>query len=258
MHQPSIFITGAAAGIGKATALRFLAGGWRVGAFDIDAQGLESLANAAAAMGCGELLITGQLDVTNNDSWQATMAEFTEHTGGSLTVLFNNAGILVSGPLAEQSLEAQQRLIQINVQGVFAGCYLARPYLAKGSRVINMSSASAIYGQPSLAAYSTSKFAVRGLTEALSLEWESAGIQVMDVMPLFVQTNLVTNMNASSIRRLGVRLTPADIALTVWRMAHYRGNRVHWAVGLQTKLMVFASKLTPAWLLRLSNKWIAG
>lgn len=69
MHQPSIFITGAAAGIGKATALRFLAGGWQVGAFDIDAQGLESLANAAAAMGCLELLITGQLDVTNNDSW---------------------------------------------------------------------------------------------------------------------------------------------------------------------------------------------
>lgn len=253
----SIFITGAAAGIGKATALRFLAGGWRVGAYDIQRDALESLANAAHSMGCGHLLVTGQLDVTNNESWQIALAHFAEHTGGTITVLFNNAGVLVSGEFVEQSLEAQQQLLNVNTQGVMAGCYLARPYLTKGSRVINMSSASAIYGQPALAAYSASKFAVRALTEALSLEWQPHGIQVMDVMPLFVQTDMVTGMKAASVRRLGVRLTPADIAVTVWRLAHYRGNRVHFAVGLQTKLMLLASKLSPNWLLRLSNKWIA-
>lgn len=254
---PSIFITGAAAGIGKATALRFLAGGWRVGAYDIQAEALESLVNAAHSMGCGHLLITGQLDVTNNDSWQAAVAYFAQSTGGTITVLFNNAGVLVSGEFIEQSLEAQQHLLKVNIQGVMAGCYLARPYLQQGSRVINMSSASAIYGQPSLAAYSASKFAVRALTEALNLEWQPHGIQVVDVMPLFVQTDMVTGMKAASLRRLRVRLRPADIALKVWRMAHYRGTRVHFAVGLQTKLMLLASKLSPNWLLRLSNKWIA-
>jgi NAD(P)-dependent dehydrogenase (short-subunit alcohol dehydrogenase family) len=74
MTTPPIFITGAAASIGKATALRFLAGGWRVGAYDISAQGLESLAQAADSMGCGHLLVAGQLDVSNNDQWQVALA----------------------------------------------------------------------------------------------------------------------------------------------------------------------------------------
>lgn len=257
----SILISGAAAGIGKATALKFLAEGWRVGAYDIDSEGLAALSSEVAES-ARPRLVTGQLDVTNNDSWQQALEDFTSHTGGSLNLLFNNAGILCSGPFADASLEQQQRLIAVNVQGVLAGCYFALPYLQNaatsdsGARVINMSSASAIYGQPALAVYSASKFAVRGITEALDLEWAPHGVKVMDVMPLFVRTQMVTDMSAGSIKRLGVRLTPEDIAATVYRMAHYHGSRVHWPVGLQTKLMMGASKLSPNWLTRLTNRWI--
>ncbi|MCH8500782.1 MAG: SDR family oxidoreductase [Aliidiomarina sp.] len=250
-EQKSIFISGAAAGIGKATAEHFLAQGWLVGAYDIDQQGLQQLASAH-----GSNLVIGDLDVTDNDAWQRALAEFASKNNQRIDVLFNNAGVLVSGPVDSLPLASQQNVLNINVNGVLAGCYLALPYLKPGARVINMSSASALYGQPSLAVYSASKFAVRALTEALSLEWETKGIQVMDVMPLFVQTNMVTDMNAGSIGRLGVRLTPQDVAKTVWMMAHYQGNKVHWLVGTQTKLMAFASKISPDWLLRLSNKWI--
>lgn len=258
---PSILISGAAAGIGKATALKFLAEGWRVGAYDIDRDGLTALADELAD-DQRMRLVTGVLNVTDNDNWQQALDDYTSHSGGSLNLLFNNAGILCSGPLADGGLEAQQKLVDVNVRGLLAGCYLALPYLQNaatsdhGARVINMSSASAIYGQPALAVYSASKFAVRGITEALDLEWAGYGVKVMDVMPLFVRTQMVTDMNAGSIKRLGVRLTPEDIAATVYRMAHYRGSRVHWPVGLQTKLMMGASKLSPNWLTRLTNRWI--
>jgi NAD(P)-dependent dehydrogenase (short-subunit alcohol dehydrogenase family) len=261
MVAPSLFISGAAAGIGKATALKFLAEGWFVGAYDVDSDGLAALAKERNEAQLARL-VTGKLDVTNNDSWQQALEDFTSHTGGALNMLFNNAGILCSGPFADNSLESQQKLIEVNVQGLLAGSYLALPYLKHatasehGARVINMSSASAIYGQPALAVYSTSKFAVRGITEALDLEWAPHGVKVMDVMPLFVRTKMVTDMDAGSIKRLGVRLTPEDIAATVYKMAHYNGSRVHWPVGLQTKLMLSASKLSPNWLTRLTNRWI--
>ncbi|RTE85853.1 MULTISPECIES: SDR family oxidoreductase [Gammaproteobacteria] len=258
-ERKSIFISGAAAGIGRATALKFLQNGWLVGAYDLDEEGLDKL---LVDTNRPDNLITGKLDVTQNSSWQQALEHFTKYTGGALNILFNNAGILLSGPFESNSLEAQQKVIQVNVQGVLAGCYLALPYLAQAAqlgqaRVINMSSASAIYGQPSLATYSTSKFAVRGITEALNIEWEGKNIQVMDLMPLFVQTAMVDGMNANSIGRLGVRITPETIATKVFQLSKYQGTKVHWVIGFQTKVAVFLSKISPNWLARFSNKWLA-
>ncbi|WP_447503016.1 SDR family NAD(P)-dependent oxidoreductase, partial [Acinetobacter pittii] len=101
----------------------------------------------------------------------------------------------------------------INVNGVINGCHAALPYLKQASfaRVINLSSASAIYGQADLISYSASKFAVRGITEGLDVEWKKYGIRVLDVMPLFVQTAMVNNMDAGTIQNMGIDLTPNDI-----------------------------------------------
>jgi NAD(P)-dependent dehydrogenase (short-subunit alcohol dehydrogenase family) len=83
--------------------------------------------------------------------------------------------------------------VDVNVKGVLNGCHLAKPYLLRtpGERVINLSSGSAEYGQASLATYWATKFAVRGLTEALNVEWQADGIPVMDVMPLCARTAMV-------------------------------------------------------------------
>lgn len=108
-----------------------------------------------------------------------------------------------------------------------------------------MSSASAVYGVPELATYSASKFAVRGLTEALSIEFEQYDITVSDIMAPYVQTPMLTEASriATSVDRLGVNLTPEMVAKTVWKAAH--GKKVHWKTGFVLKLIVFASSCFP-------------
>lgn len=256
MSRPSILITGAAAGIGQATARRFAAQGWFVGLADIDIAGVEALAKELGV----EHAMALQLNVTEADQWAQALDCFFQQTG-RLDVLLNNAGILASGPFGDIALERQHLMVDINIKGVINGCYQALPWLkqTKGARVINMSSASAMYGQPSLAIYSATKFAIRGLTEALSLEWETFGIQVMDIMPLFVQTSMVKDMDAKAIENLGVKLSADDVAKTIWKAATYKGltSRVHWTVGFNTRLFYSVAGLMPDWLSRQVNGFIA-
>ncbi|MDX5299219.1 MAG: SDR family oxidoreductase [Gammaproteobacteria bacterium] len=257
MSHQSIFITGAAAGIGQATARLFAGKGWFVGLYDVDEAGVQALARELGEKNT----CAGRLDVTQSEDWEAALADFVSRAG-RLDVLVNNAGVLASGPLEETPLSKWHTLVDVNVKGVLNGCYLALPYLKRtsGARVINLCSASALYGQPSLAVYSATKFAVRGLTEALDLEWSVHGIKVMDVLPLFVQTGMVEDMNATSIRRMGVHLTARDVAQTLWRAAHYNGRlpKTHWTVGLPTRLFYGLSGSVPDVVSRFINSRITG
>lgn len=248
-------ITGAAAGIGRATAEAFIKAGWFVGAYDID----ETNAAAWATSQGPERACSGALNVVDVEQWRAAIADF-EHKAGGLDVLVNNAGVLVDGPFAELDIAAQKRVIDINVTGVMNGCHAAKTALtASGGRVINMSSASAFFGQPNLAVYSASKFAVRGLTEALSVEWADAGVAVSDIMPLFVNTSMVQNMkDVPATRRLGVRLTPEDVAAVIVRAAQAKRPRLHYCVGLQSRSLKQMLRLSPDWLARYTNALIGG
>lgn len=254
MSRPSIFITGAAAGIGRATALHFARQGWFVGGFDVDEVGLASLKAEL-----GECMV-GKLDVSDYAAWEKAVQSFFLAAGNRLDVLLNNAGILASGPFEHTPIARHHLMVDINIKGVMNGCHAALPWLQKtaGSRVINLASASAIYGQPSLATYSATKFAVRGLTEALDLEWHKFGIRVMSVWPLFVQTAMVTDMDAKSIKALGVQLTADDVARVIWQVASYQGRpKVHWPVGLKSLLLQQTSKYSPDWLNRFINFHVA-
>jgi NAD(P)-dependent dehydrogenase (short-subunit alcohol dehydrogenase family) len=245
----SVLVTGAGHGIGRATAELFLAEGWRVGAYDVDTAALAGLSGA----------VTGELDVRDHEAWQAGLAEFCGD--GGLDVLVNNAGVLVSGPFSGHEPAAHRRLVDVNVTGVVNGCLAARPYLRRGATVVNLCSASALYGQPGLATYGATKAAVKSLTEALDLEWREAGIRVRDLLPLFVGTDMVTDMEARSITSLGVRLTPADVANAVWRAVHERGRfprSPHRTVGRQARVLAAASAVSPAWLTRLLVRRTAG
>jgi short-subunit dehydrogenase len=141
------------------------------------------------------------------------------------------------------------------------GCHAAFDYLrdTPGARVLNMCSASAIYGQPALASYSATKFAVRGLTEALEIEWRPHGIAVMALWPLFVDTAMVSGMEIGSVESLGVRLTADDVAQAAWQALHRRSPlpKVHYPVGRQARLMYHMAQFSPAWLVRLTNKRMA-
>ena len=250
-EQRSIVISGAATGIGAEIAKRFLNLGWRVGAFDI-----ADIDPANYPQDRGTLVV-GKLDVTNFEQWQQVLAEFCG-PAGTLDVLVNNAGVLTAGSFEEISAERNRTIIDINVNGTINGCHAAHEYLfrTRGATVVNLCSASAIYGQPELAAYSASKFAVRGLTEALDIEWQKHDIRVIALWPLFVSTNMVAGVNIGTTRSLGVHLRPEHVASELVRVLHSpaRYRKVHYAVARQAKIFAAVSQFTPDWANRAMNR----
>ena len=252
--SPAILITGAAAGIGRATAERFARAGWFVGLADVDEAAVQALARQLGP----DRAHVAHLDVSDPLAWARVLPAFCEAAGQRLDVLFNNAGIAVTSLLEDAPLARHHRLVDVNLKGVINGCHAALPWLRRtpGARVINMCSASALYGQPMLATYSATKAAVRGLTEALDIEWARHGVRVVDVLPLFVDTAMVRDevSKMKTVRRLGVRLTADDIARVVWRIDSARQGRlpVHWPVGWQTKLFYRAVKWSPDGI----NGWV--
>jgi NAD(P)-dependent dehydrogenase (short-subunit alcohol dehydrogenase family) len=218
----AIFVSGAASGIGKATSLLFGRRGWFVGAYDIDVEGAGAVAEQIGARSSH-----GRLDVTSAESWRTAAQDFETASGGRMDVLFNCAGILRMGRFEEISEDESRKQLDVNVMGVILGIRASLPILEQTpeSAIVNMSSASAIYGAPELAAYSASKFAVRALTEALDVEFRPKGIRVTDVMPGFVDTPMLRSQQApaKTVSRLGVKLTAEDVAESVWKAAHGRG-----------------------------------
>ncbi|WP_420466183.1 SDR family oxidoreductase [Panacagrimonas sp.] len=252
----TIFITGAAQGIGKATAERFAREGWFVGLYDVNAQALDTLRAQLGADRC----IAEVLDVTDAVAWAGALERFWTTAGGHLDVLLNNAGIAKSGPFQDIPLAAHHAIVDVNLKGVINGCHAGFDYLRRtqGSRLINLASASAIYGAADLASYSATKFAVRGLTEALDLEWRKLGIRVCDIWPIFVQTPMVEKLSTGSLSAMGVHLTAEDIANTVWKAATRRSRRVHWRVGAQTHLIYRAACFLPDALNRAVTASLSG
>jgi NAD(P)-dependent dehydrogenase (short-subunit alcohol dehydrogenase family) len=259
VSRPSIFVTGAASGIGRATAELFAQRGWFVGLYDVNEAGVRELAaTLGPANSCA-----GHLDVSDYAAFERALAQFWEAAGQRLDLLFNNAGIAAVDAFEKVAPARHHAIVDVNLKGVINGCHAAFPYLQRtgGARVISMSSASAIYGAPGLASYAATKFAVKGLTEALDIEWRRHGVTVRDILPLFVDTPMVTKFESQLKAKevLGMRLVPADVARVVWRAAHWRlWPRVHWYPGAQGWLMALAQKLTPHWFNRFTTRIVSG
>ena len=257
----AVFITGAAAGIGRATALTFARNGFTVGGYDIDEVGLKSLADEIDEL--GGTVVTGHLDVTDPDEMAQRVSEFAKAAGDRLDVMVNNAGILLAGRFEDIDVSAQLKEIDINTKGVVNGLHAAFPYLRSTPKsvVVNLASASAIYGQAELATYSATKFFVRGITEALDIEWNRYSVRVIAMWPLYVQTAMTDHIKTGTTESLGIRLTAQDVADAIvaaiepsWlrRAIH----QVHFPVGSQAKLMAL-SRFLPAWVTRLAGKRLA-
>ena len=222
----SIFITGAASGMGLATAEYFAEKGWFIGAYDVNADGLEIL---RAKIDNG---IFRTLDVTNAGDYAAAVEEFGVATGGTLDLMFNNAGIGTSGLLDEQPIEDIERVLQVNLMGVIHGVRAGVPLLKKtpGSLCLITSSSSAIFGTAGIAIYSATKHAVRGLTEALSIELKRYGVRASDLLPGLIDTPMLGDQIRQMAPPEGMwRLVkPREIAETVWRAYHQ--DQLHWYI----------------------------
>lgn len=252
----TIFITGASAGIGLETARLFASKGWLVGAADRDEAGLSRLQSELGEACCS----IHRMDVTDMGSVREGLEAFARRSGGSLRVLHNNAGILKIGLFEDLSPEDHERTIAINVVGVMNVLHAAFPYLKRTqhAQVVNMSSASAAYGIPDFSSYSASKHAVRALTEALDIEWECHGIRVTDLMPPFVSTGMVNSQSHRSqiVDRLGVNLSPADLAREVWELV--QSPTLHRPVSRQFRALWPVARSAPAIVTRTVLKRLAG
>lgn len=248
--RKSIFITGAASGIGAETARLFHKRGWFCGLYDINETGLNEVAAELGSDNCH----VAKLDVTKRDEWAAAMAGFGEATGGKMDVLFNNAGIGRHGWFEDIPPEEADLIIDINVKGVINGVYAAIPLLkeTKDARIVNTASTAGVVGSPRLAVYSATKFAVRGLTEALDVELSGLGIRCTSLMPWFIDTPILdmgltegANVKmADEIRENGQEVYPVSLAAeTAWDAAH--GKDVHYMAGKQAKRARFVSRFLP-------------
>ena len=241
----SVFITGAGSGMGREGAKLFHAKGWRVGAVDRNEDGLAELSRQLGT----ERFWTRVVDVTDKAALDGALADFCAgNAGGGLDMMWNNAGIGQSGWFEDVPYEAAMRVVDVNFKAVLAGAYGALPYLKKapGSLMFSTSSSAGTYGMPRIAVYSSTKHAVKGLTEALSVEWQRYGVRVADVLPGLIDTAILTTtpnhsddapstMTAEEIRATApkkgmLRMMPATSVAEVAWQAYQHPTRLHWYV----------------------------
>lgn len=241
--RQSIFITGAASGMGRENARLFAGQGWFVGGFDVNEAGLSDLQAELGADNC----LVRRLDVTDRNDYRAAIAAFGEATGGKMDLLYNNAGIGRGGPFAEQPFEDVIAVVQVNLMGVLIGIHEAIGLLkaTPNSLCFTTSSSSATFGMANIAVYSATKHAVKGLSEALSVEFKAYGVRVADVLPGVIDTPILPPGVAEGAPKEGMfrAIPPVEVAKTVWEA--YHADKLHWYVPPELVELDKAATLTP-------------
>ena len=196
MTTQTALITGAARGIGLATARRFLAAGFQVALLDIDR---EMLPQSVAALNAPERTLALGCDVAVPDQVESAVAEVKARFG-SLDVLVNNAGHAVFKPALETSLAEFQRTLGVNLTGPFLMTKAAVPLMRSGGAIVNITSISGLRASALRIAYGTSKAALDHLTKQLALELSVLGIRVNAVAPGPVDTAMAKAVHSPAIR----------------------------------------------------------
>lgn len=181
-------VTGAASGIGKQSALAFGRRGADLVICDIDEAGLAE--TERELRGLGRQVQSRRVDVADRDAMQAFAADIHQKIG-SIDLLMNNAGVALGARFLETSLEDWDWILGINLRGVIHGCHFFVPEMkasGRGGHVVNVSSAAGYLPASVLNAYVTTKYAVLGLSEALSLELAPHGIGVTALCPGIIDT----------------------------------------------------------------------
>lgn len=207
----TIAITGAARGIGLATAKALLAHGARVVIGDRDLDVLEQTIADISSRGP----VSGHpLDVTDRESFAAFLDKARADGGGHIDVLINNAGVMPVGPFLEQSQDAIRSSIEVNFYGVLNGCQLVLPEMVRrrNGHIINIASLSGLIPVPGQVVYAGAKFAVVGLSTALADEFAPQGVDVTVVMPPFVNTDLISGTTTNAASK---PVEPEDIAAAI-------------------------------------------
>ncbi|MDX2542898.1 SDR family oxidoreductase [Streptomyces sp. WI04-05B] len=195
-----VLVTGAASGIGRATAFAFAEAGARVVAVDRDAEGAARTAELARLVGAPEAW-PEVVDVSDEQAMEK-LAERVATEYGVVDVLVNNAGIGLSGSFFDTTAEDWKKVLDVNLWGVIHGCRLFGKQMSErgqGGHIVNIASAAAYQPSKALPAYSTSKAAVLMLSECLRAELAGQGIGVSAICPGFVNTNITTTARFTGV-----------------------------------------------------------
>jgi NAD(P)-dependent dehydrogenase (short-subunit alcohol dehydrogenase family) len=186
-----ILVTGAASGIGQATALRLLDEGAAVVAADCAADGLDATRVRAAQAGAAGRFVPCEMDVADEESVTAGVRGAVDTLGG-LDSLVNAAGMLRAAHTHETTLELWNRIVGVNLTGTFLVVREALPALLANSRsaVVNFSSTSASFAHPYMAAYAASKGGIQAFTHSLALEYARKGLRAVCVAPGSIKSGI--------------------------------------------------------------------
>ena len=209
----TIAITGAARGIGLATARALLERGARVVIGDRDVALGES---AVARLGNAGPVSGYPLDVADAESFATFLDKARADGAGHIDVLINNAGVMPGGPFMDHTEQAIRSAIEGNFYGVINGCRLVLPEMVRrrSGHIVNIASLAGMLAVPGQALYAGTKFAVVGMSTALADEFAPQGVQVSCVMPTFTNTELISGTNTGGMTK---PVEPEDIAAAVVR-----------------------------------------
>jgi len=207
----TIAITGAARGIGFATAKALLARGARVVIGDRDVALGESAVAKLSNLGP----VSGYpLDVADPESFATFLDKARADGGGHIDVLINNAGVMPVGPFLDHTEQTIRSAIEVNFYGVVNGCRLVLPEMVKRRRghIVNVASLAGMLAVPGQALYAGTKFAVVGFSTALADEYAREGVEVSCVMPTFTNTELISGTATGGMT---APVEPEEIAAAV-------------------------------------------
>lgn len=261
----TVLITGASQGIGKATALLFARQGFNVVLVARQRDRLDAVAQGLQAGGYSALALPA--DVRNFDQVN-TVVETALDRYGSIEVLVNNAGIYISGPVGQFSLDDWHQAIDTNLWGYIHTIHALLPHLLeRGSgTIVNVGSIGGKTAIPYLTPYTTSKFAVTGLTQALHAELAPKGIHVCGVYPNLIKSNFLERAifrgnsdrdvddrrnQVKQILETPVVEKPEDVAEAIWKAV--KDKRDEALVG-SAKLSAAAYRVSPGLMQRLFQK----
>lgn len=214
-------VTGAAAGIGRATVVRLLADGFAVAAVDIDGRGLRDLERSCAAAGHGDDFLAVELDVTDGAAVAREHGRIVRRLG-PVSILVNNAGVGGAGPFLSVDAATWTRVLGVHLDGSLACIRAVLPSMLeqRHGRIINILSDGVWHGRTTVP-YTTAKGALLGLTRSLAMEVAAAGVRVNAVAPGPVATAMLLSGDPVAIDAeratvpIGRFLEPEEVAASI-------------------------------------------